>query len=142
MTPRSWNVRAYQGREVRIQIIDAESGNFGWLNVDEIVEIEDNVSSVPLFHNSLMAIATPNPFNPMTEIQFQLSEQSVTSVSIHDLRGRKVWSSEPRLLPAGNAVIKWHGTDLEGQAVASGSYIYRISVGSRAVHTGKITLAK
>jgi sucrose-6-phosphate hydrolase SacC (GH32 family) len=142
MTARSWNVRAWQGKECKIRIVDAETGPYGWINVDEIREIVDKLSSVPTRTPVLAATASPNPFNPATEIRFQLTETASTWVSIHDLRGRKIWESDRRRLPVGEAVFKWQGTDNENHPVASGSYIYRINIDAQAVHTGKITLAK
>lgn len=41
MTPREWNLVPYQGLECIIRIVDEETGPFGHINVDEIVEIYD-----------------------------------------------------------------------------------------------------
>jgi hypothetical protein len=41
MTPREWDLVPYQGLECFIRIVDMETGPFGHINVDEIVEIYD-----------------------------------------------------------------------------------------------------
>ncbi len=41
MTPREWDLLPYQGLECVIRIVDIETGSFGHINVDEIVEIHD-----------------------------------------------------------------------------------------------------
>lgn len=142
MTLRRWNTRSLQGQVMKIQLVDIETGPFGWLNVDEIREIEDKVSSVPDTVIPSAAYATPNPFNPATEIRFQMIEAGPVSVTMHDVRGREIWRSAELNLPAGAAVVMWRGKNMDGDPVASGTYIYRITCRSRLLHTGKITLAK
>ena len=44
MTRREWDLVPYQGRECIIRIVDAESGPMGYINVDEIMEIDDLVA--------------------------------------------------------------------------------------------------
>ncbi len=47
MTLREWDLEPYQGRECIIRIADLESGPFGHINVDEIVEIHDLEAPAP-----------------------------------------------------------------------------------------------
>ncbi len=44
MTRREWDLLPYQGLECVIHIVDAESGSFGHINVDEIVEYLDVIA--------------------------------------------------------------------------------------------------
>jgi hypothetical protein len=69
----------------------------------------------------------PNPFNPRTEIFFELPEAGSARLRIFDLAGRliteKTWSS----LPAGvRHNYQWNGQDRHGRAVTSGVYFYRL----------------
>ncbi len=44
MTHREWDLVPYQGMECFIRIVDSEMGPMGYINVDEIVEIDDQIS--------------------------------------------------------------------------------------------------
>ena len=44
MTHREWDLTPYQGTECFIRIVDAETGPMGYINVDEIIEIDDEVA--------------------------------------------------------------------------------------------------
>lgn len=71
----------------------------------------------------------PNPFNPSTTIQFQLTEPSAGPVelSVFNLLGGHVRTLVQRsFMPAGMHVAKWDALDDRGQAVASGVYFYRL----------------
>jgi hypothetical protein len=67
----------------------------------------------------------PNPFNPSTEISFQIPSANVTSLEIYDLLGRKVTTLISRYLAAGRYTWKW-----DASGVSSGVYLYRVSSGS------------
>lgn len=74
----------------------------------------------------------PNPFNPSTEITFELDQRAVTSVQVLDLRGRVVRSlMEARDLPAGPCSLRWNGRDDHGANAASGIYNVRVVAGGR-----------
>ena len=76
----------------------------------------------------------PNPFNPETWIPYQLSEDSLVSVSIYDTTGQLV-----RTLPLGfqaagfynsqSRAAYWDGRNALGERVASGLYFYQLTTG-------------
>jgi flagellar hook assembly protein FlgD len=85
----------------------------------------------------------PNPFNPSTEIRFNLPRDGRVEVRIYDLRGRLVWRAEPQEMTAGAQAVAWHGVDRHGGAVNSGLYFYRLVLdGQQLGETGKMTLLK
>jgi len=82
----------------------------------------------------------PNPFNPSTAISLSLPGAGEWSISIYNIAGQLVraysgWSE------AGEVVVTWDGTDMEGAKVASGIYLYRASAGSFTA-TRRMILAK
>ena len=83
----------------------------------------------------------PNPFNPSTQIQFDLPETAQVRVQIVDMLGREVMSLPAQEFEAGaNRSVEIHAMNL-----ASGTYLYRmIATGaeSRHVKTGRMTLVK
>jgi hypothetical protein len=72
----------------------------------------------------------PNPFNPQTEIRFDLPEEAHVQVVIFDLLGREVRTLVDKDAKAGYHSIVWDGKDRSGQTVASGVYLYQMSAGN------------
>ncbi len=72
----------------------------------------------------------PNPFNPETEIRFQLPEDSHVTLSIFNLLGQKVRGIIDEKMAMGYHSIKWDGKDALGNNLTSGIYIYRLEAGS------------
>ncbi len=72
----------------------------------------------------------PNPFNPETEIRFDLPEEAHLQVVIIDLLGREVRNLVDKNATAGYHSVVWDGRDNSGQAVASGVYLYQMSAGN------------
>jgi FlgD Ig-like domain len=83
----------------------------------------------------------PNPFNPSTEIRWDLAAAGRAKLEIYDLRGRRVRSVDLGFRDVGTGGWAWDGRDDHGGGVGSGSYIARLSSGPRAV-SRKIVLAK
>ncbi len=73
----------------------------------------------------------PNPFNPQTQISFDLPSAGPASLRVYDLSGRLVATLVDAPLTAGSHSATWDGTDLNGQAVASGVYLYELRAGAR-----------
>jgi len=83
----------------------------------------------------------PNPFNPITNIAFNLDVRSDVTVTVYSLLGEEVATVHNGILQSGLQSIKWNGLDSRGTQVASGVYIYRIEAQNRAL-TGKMMLLK
>ncbi len=73
--------------------------------------------------------AAPNPFNPRTQIAFDLPRTGTVRLCVYDLRGMLVRTLESGTLPAGHHVRTWDGVDDGGATVASGTYIMTIDAG-------------
>ena len=71
----------------------------------------------------------PNPFNPSTTIQYQISEMSDVEFRIYDILGREIWSFFNSDKPVGLYKLKWNGINNSGQNVSSGIYILRMTAG-------------
>ena len=87
--------------------------------------VSENISLLPneyvLFQNF------PNPFNPETNIYFTLKENSIVTLEIFDILGRKIKSLiKEEVMNSGLQNAKWDGTDFYGNKISSGIYIYRI----------------
>ena len=73
----------------------------------------------------------PNPFNPETTIEFDLSsdllEEQFVNLSIYNIDGQKIGILINKTLSNGNYTVQWDGTNDHGKKVSSGIYLYRLS---------------
>jgi len=83
----------------------------------------------------------PNPFNPRTEIRYELPTAGLVSLVIHDTRGRLVKSLVQREEAAGQHSVIWNGDDSRGVRVSSGMYFYTIKAAGET-HTRRMALVR
>jgi hypothetical protein len=83
----------------------------------------------------------PNPFNPETNLEFALPNAVHVTLTVYNVLGQAVVTLVDDKLPAGNHEIRWRGLDQQGQAVASGVYLYRLQAGTETM-TRKMMLLK
>ena len=70
----------------------------------------------------------PNPFNPVTNIQFDLTQAGKTKIEIYNVKGQKVETLLDQELDAGVHNVVWSGKDDNGKRVTSGIYFYKVTV--------------
>lgn len=75
----------------------------------------------------------PNPFNPMTSIEYSLPQAGHVTLDIYDLAGRRVIRLVDDARPAGLHTEVWTGLDQAGNSAPSGTYFYRVSSGDRTL---------
>ena len=68
----------------------------------------------------------PNPFNPVTEISFELPRSAPVDLKVFDAAGRLVRVLVKGSMPAGVNVARWDGRNERGSSVASGVYFYEL----------------
>ena len=68
----------------------------------------------------------PNPFNPETNIQFDIAENSHVRVSVFNLVGQKVASLVNGQMNSGIYHITWNGLSDKGETLPSGMYFYEL----------------
>ena len=83
----------------------------------------------------------PNPFNPVTQIRYDLPEDSYVSIIIYDIMGRNIKSLVNTDQTAGYRSIHWNATNNLGEPVSAGMYIYMIQAGEFR-QTKKMVLLK
>jgi len=85
--------------------------------------------------------AVPNPFNPMTNLHFDLPRDSRVELKVYDVAGHLVRTLVSGSRPAGANKVRWNGTDEGGHAVASGTYFARLVVDGQ-VEIKSLTLVR
>jgi hypothetical protein len=84
----------------------------------------------------------PNPFNPMTEISFDLAQNGRVALRIYDVAGRLVRTLVDKDMVAGrNHSIVWNGLDDQNRRVSSGVYFYRLDAAGNSL-TKKMVVMK
>ena len=73
---------------------------------------------------------TPNPFNPETNISFQLPTNETVKLEIYNILGEKIKTLVKDNLNAGYYNFLWNGYDEAGAKMSSGIYIYRVQIGT------------
>jgi hypothetical protein len=67
--------------------------------------------------------AAPNPFNPSTELSFDLAREGTVRLDIVDLQGRHVRTLiADEWFGAGRQTVRWDGRDQRSVVAASGIY--------------------
>jgi len=79
----------------------------------------------------------PNPFNPTTQINFELRKNGYVRVNIFDLRGRNIVNGVNKLYNIGKYSFTFDGTNL-----SSGIYFYQLIVDDKTIDTKKMCLLK
>ena len=92
-------------------------------------------------HNYALHQNFPNPFNPVTNLRYDLPEQSFVTLTIYDLIGREITQLVNTTQEAGFRSVQWDATDSFGKPVSAGIYLYKITTG-KFVQTKKMVLVK
>lgn len=83
----------------------------------------------------------PNPFNPSTQIGFDLGAPCHVTLEVFNITGQRVASLADRRFETGSHVVEWDGKNSAGSHVASGVYLYRLKAGDY-VATRKMVLLR
>ena len=128
---------------------------FGWMNnhcgtISGCSFIVDSVNYVGAFYSSLFDCISastlgndneinptvfrlyqnhPNPFNPVTNIAYELAYSSHVKITINDMNGRLIKTLVNRAQSPGYKTVTWSGKDSQSKTVAAGVYIYTIEAG-------------
>jgi hypothetical protein len=85
--------------------------------------------------------AYPNPFNPTTNIRYDLPENALVNITIYDMMGRIVSNLVSSQQTAGYKSTQWNATNNAGSPVSAGVYLYKIQAGEFR-QTKKMVLLK
>ena len=118
--------------------VDGESReSFQSNQVDVIVQgaaIEKRGTSGDTPTTYALNAAYPNPFNPSTQIEFDLPEDAFVSLNVFDVLGRRVGE-----LANGNYAAGYHSATWNATGVASGVYFARFTATNQS---GKLQFSK
>lgn len=123
-----------------LTVQDMVAGDSGWL-LGWGIRLNGALIGIPPISNNIpnrfnLYQNFPNPFNPTTNIKFDLAKDANVKIKIYDVIGREVAAPLDEFKKAGQYQITFDGSNL-----ASGTYLYKIEAGD-FVETKKMTLVK
>jgi flagellar hook assembly protein FlgD len=77
----------------------------------------------------------------VTTLRYDLAEDAVVNIIIHDMLGRQVKTLINRTQDAGYKSVIWNATNDYGKPVSAGIYLYQIQAG-KYISTKKMVLLK
>lgn len=83
----------------------------------------------------------PNPFNPSTNIRYSLPAAGNVKVEIFNTLGQLVNTIVNNYQEAGSHNVVWNGSDMNGNQVSTGIYIYKLTT-NNFVSAKKMVLVK
>ncbi len=82
----------------------------------------------------------PNPFNPSTEIVYELPRSAKVELVVYNQVGQKIRTLVEGKRAAGRYVVKWDGRDDSGRIVPGGIYVCKMVAGDFRAHTKMLFL--
>lgn len=131
----TWNSRTIQDRIIALNLVNRYVGldvraysnrigqqllGFAYLR---LLKKNTAASSIVLQQNA------PNPFNPVTKIQFAVDKPGNVEVRVFNTRGELVRTVTNQWYPQGSHTVTWDGSTQSGGHAASGIYYIRARSG-------------
>jgi Peptidase C10 family/ASPIC and UnbV/FG-GAP-like repeat/FlgD Ig-like domain len=105
------------------------------IQVDRKITLTQGVGPSPVAENNGlprnfgMHRASPNPFNPVTRISFDLPVDQHVKLSVYSVAGALVATLVDEQMVAGTHQAVWNGQSSRGRSAASGVYFFRMTAG-------------
>ncbi len=109
-----------------------------WSGGGEVLKISNSKSISDRF---LLNDNYPNPFNPSTNINYNIPESDFVKITIYDMMGRAVKTLVNSSQTAGFKSVRWNATNDRNEPVSAGLYLYTIKAG-KFKQTKKMVLLK
>lgn len=135
-----------EAEAIRDEIVDL-SLSYGvispFTSFGEPTDVEDLEGNIKPVCNFELLGNFPNPFNPITTIQFKVNKplNQVVKIKIYDTLGRLIRFFLIQVSNPGIYKIQWDGRMENGITAASGNYFYLVDFGE-AILAGKMQLLK
>lgn len=110
------------------------------LEYGKSASVKDEVATLPSGFE--LRANFPNPFNPVTTIEYVLPQTKKVSLKVYNVNNQLVKTlASNELKSAGTHRLQWNSTDNAGVKVASGVYIYTLEWDNRSI-SRQMTLVK
>ncbi len=106
-----------------------------------VLEETTNTNDPNIANNNFLVYNFPNPFNPITQINYIIKETSPVEIDIFNAKGQKILTLLKTIAQEGNHSVTWDGRDANKKEVGNGVYFYRMK-SKGFIQTGKMLLLK
>jgi hypothetical protein len=106
----------------------------------EIITTSTLVQDDP--HSFALAPNRPNPFNPATQISYEVPVKTHITITIYNLLGQEIATLVEAMHIPGLYSAVWSGKNQHGHQVASGIYLYRMNTETGFTTTKRMTLLR
>ncbi len=114
----------------------------GAIWVDDVsFHVPVGTGDVPEAKNFKLRQNVPNPFNPLTRIDFHLERADNVELDVYDVTGRHISTLHQGHLEAGPHSVNWNGRADNGTSAASGVYWYVLKT-STGMESRKMVLLR
>jgi hypothetical protein len=120
------------GCSYRYKIDASEKDGARTLFITETITFSTPILS--LFQNH------PNPFNPVTTIEYYLPAKCVVWLDVYDVSGKHIVRLAEGIHDSGPYAIDWNGINKFGKQVNSGVYLYNLKAGKTSIHRKMVML--
>lgn len=126
---------------------DNSIGDGGFYMDDITLDMGDIVTAVPMQPETPLAFAPrvniyPNPFNPQTEIAWEITAAGPLNIEVYDARGLLVRRLHDGIVTTSQGSQLFDGRDDSGSRLASGMYLIRVRDGFGREKTSRVSLVK
>ena len=132
-----------EGQVPTFKLLKSEDGSLNEMTMDVVSAWTNNGHAVitltgttPLPEAVSLNDAYPNPFNPSTNISFEIPQDMHVNLSVYDINGRIVAELVNEMKTGNTYSVAWNAS-----GNASGVYFVKLAAGE-VVHTQKIMLVK
>jgi outer membrane protein assembly factor BamB len=137
----SWRVSSDTGAVYKLAVMTSLVGDNNWYNDTVTVQLNITSQGVGITNGSgqrehphfALYQCTPNPFNAETQIRYRISDQpspTRTLLKIYNVLGQEVGTLVDETQGVGSYTVSWDGRDMNGCALPSGVYVYRLESAS------------
>ena len=130
---------------VRLVVVDADSlpssvtQDITITTLDEELSVGEYIGIMPNKYH--LENAYPNPFNPVTTINFTIPKAENVNLVIYDVLGREIRTLANEIHAPNIYSIQWNGTDNFGKSMSTGIYFYKLVSGD-FIQVKKLLLLK
>ena len=95
-----------------------------------MVSGEKNLDVVAVPNEFALHPNYPNPFNPSTNIDFDIVKDGHTQIIVYDIMGRQIKNLVGGIMKSGYHTVSWSGRNDSGNNVSAGVYLCTLSTSS------------
>lgn len=121
------NSDSYAGTGTLVSVVNISNSGASMTADFAVGTPQDVQGDSPILPGNVRLLGNaPNPFNPVTTIELEVSIEASVKLEIFNLNGQRVRTLTDQVLPAGHYGIMWDGNDERGNELASGVYFYSV----------------